>query len=121
VGAFLFCSVSVALLVSAEVAVAGRRGQVGERRLGGGLPAVVARDPELAAQANRLVATWCTVAAGLCVVPLLGLAWYGLDRELSASMLSGLALWGLLFACVGHYPFERIRQLAGRPQPDRSS
>jgi hypothetical protein len=32
-----------------------------------------------------------------------------------------LALWGLLFACVGHYPFERIRQLAGRPQPDRSS
>jgi len=114
VSAVLFAVFTVAVLTATAAAVTGRRGQVCERGVGYDVPAAVEADPVLNAQANRLVATWCTAAAVLAAVPLLGLAWNGLARDMSTPALLILAAYGFLVVCVGGYPFERIKHLASR-------
>jgi len=105
---------SVTLLVSTAAAVAGKPGKASGWSVGGRVPAVVEPDPELHARANQLVATWCTAVAALAAVPLSGLGFNRLDRDLSLKVLSALAVYGFVLACVGRYPFERVRQLARR-------
>ncbi len=117
----VFLIFSVGLLAATAAATTGRRGHVCDRALGYTVPAVVAADPDLTRRANELVARWCTAAAVLAAVPLVGLALYGIRRDdLPLWVLVLLAVHGFLFACAAGYPFERIEQLGGearRPAP----
>jgi len=109
----VFLAFSVAVFAATAAAVTGRRGQVCERGAGYVVPAVVEADAGLNKRANDLVARWCTAAAALAAVPLLGLAINGIDRTLPLWVLAALAAYGFLIACVGGYPFELIRRMGG--------
>lgn len=114
--ALVFVVFTVVLFTATAAAVTGRRGQVCERGVGYTVPAAVEADPGLNTQANELVATWCTVAAVLAVLPLVAIAVNGIDRDLPVWALAALAAYGFLVVCVGGYPFERIKHLSSQGQ-----
>lgn len=107
----LFVVFTAALFVATAAAVTGRRGQVCDRDLGYTVPAAVESDPALDRQANELVARWCTAAAVLAALPLVGLALHGFEDDLPLGALVALAVHGFVVVCVTGYPFERITQL----------
>ena len=109
----LFLVFSIAVFAATAAAVTGRRGLVCERGVGYVVPAVVEADPALNTTANVLVTRWCTAAAVLAAVPVVGLVINGLDRALAIWVPPTLAAYGFLIACVGGYPFERIMHLGG--------
>lgn len=117
----LFATFTVALLGMTAAAVTGRRGQVCQRGVGYTVPAQVEADPALNKRANQLVATWCTAAAVLAALPLVGLAVAGLDRPVPLPVLVALAAYGFVMVCVASYPFERIKHLHGGSERRTSS
>lgn len=112
--AFMFCCFTVGAAISALAARTGRRGEACDRLRGYEVPARVAADPDLKAEANRAVATWCTRAAILCLAPLVPLGIViasGGGKTISTWGLAAFALYGMAVATVGGYPFEKIKRM----------
>jgi hypothetical protein len=107
----------LAALAAIAAAVTGYRGLVCDSRLGYAVPPEVKDDPALCKKANDLVAFWATGFAILCAPAIVLVARVGLagpGAELSLLQLGLLAAYGFVLACVGHYPFERIKHLGER-------
>lgn len=103
-----------AAVVSGLAAYTGHRGWVTDPDKGYQVPGRVRDNPVLAHRANRLVATWCLLASGLALAPTIAMVptmASDFDVVMSVRFLAVTAVYGVVVASVGRYPFERIRRL----------
>ncbi|RFU86130.1 hypothetical protein DY218_13450 [Streptomyces triticagri] len=111
---FIFGCFFLLGLAGALAARTGYRGKVCDRSHGYEVPAEVKYDPALRKRANDLVAFWCTGASALGFAPLVPIGSVllsGGGKSVSTWGLAAFALYGLVVATVGIYPFEKIKQL----------
>lgn len=104
----------VGAVVSALASYTGFKGWVTDPERGYAVPERVHRDAASARRANSLVATWCLVAAGLALAPVIAvvpLLASDFHLEVSTGFLAATAAYGLVVAAVARYPFERIRRM----------
>jgi hypothetical protein len=112
--AVVFSCFVLAAAVGALAARTGYRGEVCDGRAGYDVPERVKRDPELRRAADRLVAFWCTGAAVLSLAPLVPVGYVmlrGGDKAIPTWGLGVIALYAIVVATVGTYPFEKIKRL----------
>lgn len=104
----------LAATASALAAYTGHRGWVTDPRKGYRVPDRVRNDPVLTHRANRLVATWCLLAAGVASAPVIAvvpalMSEFRLDS--STGFLAVTAVYALAVGAIARYPFARIQHL----------
>lgn len=105
---------SIAAVASGLAAYTGHKGWVTDPNKGYRVPDRVRRNPELSHRANRLVATWCLLAAGLALAPVVAVVpamSSSFHIDMSLGFLAVTATYGLLVAAIARYPFARIQRL----------